>query len=85
MLNDSFFYSYLTYKSAWYFFPLSTPSKVGISLFLKLSVESYTAVTTEETQTKSESQILRGYVCQKDFFHFMYLQSFKQHQESDMP
>lgn len=44
--------AHLTYKSAWYFFPLSTPNNVGISLFLKLSVESYTAVTTEETQTK---------------------------------
>lgn len=43
------FVSHLTYKSAWYLFPFSIPSKVGIWLFLKLSVESYTAVTTEET------------------------------------
>lgn len=40
--------AYLTYKSAWYFFPFRTPSRVGFSLFLKLSVQSYTAETIKE-------------------------------------
>lgn len=55
--HNNIFLSYLTYKSAWYRFPFSTPSKVGIWLFLKLSVESYTAVTTEETQIESGKTI----------------------------
>ena len=45
--------TYLTYKSAWYFLPLRTPSSVGFSLFLKLSVQSYTAETIKnKTNTK---------------------------------
>lgn len=44
---------YLTYRSAWYFFPFRTPSRVGFSLFLKLSVQSYTAETIKnKTNTK---------------------------------
>lgn len=45
--------AYLTYRSAWYFFPFRTPSSVGFSLSLKLSVQSYTAETIRnKTNTK---------------------------------
>lgn len=45
--------AHLTYMSAWYFLPFRTPSRVGFSLFLKLSVQSYTAETIKnKTNTK---------------------------------
>lgn len=42
-------YLYLTYKSAWYFFPFRTSRKVGIWLFLKFRLESYTAAAAPDT------------------------------------
>lgn len=41
-------YVYLTYKSAWYFFPFRMSNKVGAWLFLKFRLESYTAAAARD-------------------------------------